>query len=188
MKILIACEFSGIVRDAFLAFGHDAYSCDLIPTESDRPGRHLIGDVMQWISPEWDMMIAHPPCTYLAVSGNRWMKERPERHVQRGLALDFVRKLMAAPIEKICIENPKSVITSQIRRCDQVIHPWQFGHGEVKETHLWLKNLPKLNPTNIVGGRLARVHRHIGPGPNRQKERSRTYTGIAAAMAEQWGR
>jgi site-specific DNA-cytosine methylase len=187
MKVLVACEFSGIVRDAFLSLGHDAYSCDLLPTESNRPGRHLIGDVRYWLSEEWDLMIAHPPCTYLAVSGNRWMKERPERHALRKEAIEFVEELMSAPIEKICIENPKSVITSLIRKADQIIQPWMFGHGETKETHLWLKNLTPLKHTSIVDGRVARVHRNIGPGPNRQKERSRTYTGIAEAMAIQWG-
>ena len=200
MKILIACEFSGIVRDAFIAKGHEAYSCDILPSE--RPGPHLLGDVRWFLdgiwhihSGGWDMMIAHPPCTFLAVSGNRWMGERPERAGQREDALDFVRALMAMDIPKICIENPKSVISSRIRKADQIIQPWQFGHAETKETHLWLKGLHPLVPTSDLRGEMVgmkakdrgRVH-HAAPGPERWKERSRTLTGIAAAMADQWGR
>ena len=184
MRVLVACEFSDIVRDAFIQRGHDAVSCDIIPSE--RPGPHIQGDVLNHLSDGWDVMIAHPPCTYLAVSGNRWMKERPERAKDRDAALDFVRTLMDTDIHKICIENPKSVITSQIRKADQIIHPWQFGHGERKETHLWLKNLPPLVSTDEVSGRVPRVHR-AAPGRNRWKDRSRTYPGIAAAMADQWG-
>ena len=183
MRVLIACEFSGTVRDAFIQRGHDAVSCDLLPSE--QPGPHIQGDVLDHLSDGWDLMIAHPPCTYLAVSGNRWMTERPERMKDRVVALDFVRTLMDADIPKMCIENPKSVITSQIRKADQIIHPWQFGHGERKETHLWLKNLPKLEATDIVSGRTPRVHREA-PGPERAKNRSRTYQGIANAMATQW--
>jgi hypothetical protein len=192
MKVLVACEFSGIVRDAFIARGHDAWSCDLLPTET--PGPHIQGDAIAeaysggadarlGIKPVWDLMIAHPPCTYLAVSGARWFKDRQQ---EQKLALQFVYALMHAPIARVCIENPISVISSKIRKPEQIIQPWMFGHGETKATCLWLKSLPKLVPTNIVDGRQARVHR-IGPGPDRWKERSRTLPGIAAAMAEQWG-
>lgn len=181
MKVLVACEFSGVVRDAFLALGHDAVSCDLIPSE--RPGPHIQDDVLKHLDEGWDLMIAHPPCTHLAVSGARWFKHKQQEQAE---ALEFVRRLMDAPIPRICIENPKSVISTQIRKPDQIIQPWMFGHGETKETHLWLKNLPKLQPTDIVDGRIPRVH-HVSPGPERWKERSRTLTGIAQAMAEQWG-
>lgn len=182
MKVLIACEFSGVVRDAFIRRGHVAVSCDLLPTEND-PGRHYQGDVRKFISPYWDLMIAHPPCTHLAVSGARWFKDK---RAEQEEALQFVRDLMSAEIERVCIENPVSIISSRIRKPDQIIQPWQFGHGETKATCLWLKNLPKLVPTNIVEGRTPRVH-HASPGPDRWKERSRTLQGIADAMAEQWG-
>lgn len=181
MRILISCEFSGIVREHFAYLGHDVWSCDLLPTEL--PGQHIRGDVLEHLQDGWDMMIAHPPCTHLAVSGARWFKEKRKEQQE---ALDFVRKLMEAPILKICIENPVSIISSRIRKPDQIIQPWQFGHGETKATCLWLKGLPKLIPTNIVDGREARVHK-LPPGPDRWKERSRTYTGIAEAMAVQWG-
>lgn len=181
MRVLIACEFSGIVRDAFAALGHDAWSCDLLPTE--RPGNHYEGDVLEWLDRGWGLMIAHPPCTHLAVSGSRWFKDKQAEQLE---ALDFVRNLMAAPIPRIAIENPISVISSKIRKPDQIIQPWMFGHGEVKATCLWLKNLPKLTPTKIVEGREARVHR-MPPGPNRWKERSRTLVGVAVGMAAQWG-
>lgn len=181
MKILVACEYSGAVRDAFLSRGHDSMSCDLLPT--DVPGPHYQGDVLDIIDNDWDLMIAHPPCTHLAVSGARWFKDKRE---EQAAALDFVRLLLAAPIPRIALENPVSIISSRIRRPDQVIQPWQFGHGETKATCLWLKNLPKLTPTNIVEGREAKVHR-MPPGPDRWKERSRTYQGIADAMAAQWG-
>ena len=180
MKVLVACEFSGVVRDAFITQGHDAMSCDLLPSE--KPGPHYQGDVLDIINDGWDLMIAHPPCTHLAVSGARWFKDKQQGQQQ---ALDFVRLLMDAPIDKICIENPISIISSKIRKPDQIIQPWLFGHGETKATCLWLKNLPKLVPTNIVSGRVAKVHR-MPPGPDRWKERSRTYEGIAKAMAEQW--
>ena len=180
MKVLVACEYSGRVRDAFIAYGHDAVSCDLLPTESEGP--HYQGDVFDIINGEWDLMIAHPPCTHLAVSGSRWFKEKATEQAE---SLAFVRALMDAPISRIAIENPVSVISSRIRKPDQIIQPWQYGHGETKATCLWLKNLPKLNPTNIVEGRQARIHR-MSPGPNRWKDRSRTYTGIAEAMASQW--
>jgi hypothetical protein len=181
MKVLVACEFSGTVRDAFLLKGHDAVSCDLIPSE--RPGPHIQGDVLDHLAEGWDLMIAHPPCTYLAVCGARWFKYR---HPEQIAAIEFVRELMDANIHKIAIENPKSIISSKIRRADQIIQPWMFGHGETKETHLWLKNLPKLVATNIVDGRKPKIHL-MGPGPDRAKNRSRTYQGIADAMADQWG-
>ena len=182
MRVLVACEFSGTVRRAFRERGHDAWSCDLLPSE-DSSDEHLIGDVRDWLGGGWDLMIAHPPCTHLAVSGARWFKDKQAEQAE---ALDFVRTLLDAPIPRIALENPISIISSRIRKPDQIIHPWQFGHGEVKATCLWLKGLPKLVPTNIVEGREAKVHR-MPPGPDRWKERSRTYAGIAAAMAEQWG-
>jgi len=181
MKVLIACEYSGRVRDAFLALGHDAMSCDLLPTDVEGP--HHMGDVTELLHMGWDLMIAHPPCTHLAVSGSRWFKDKVKEQAE---ALVFVQTLMDAPIPKIAIENPVSVISSRIRKPDQIIQPWQFGHGETKATCLWLKGLPKLTPTNVVEGREARVHR-MPPGPNRWKERSRTFAGIANAMAAQWG-
>lgn len=182
MRVLVACEYSGVVRNAFLAAGHDAMSCDLLPT--DAPGPHWQGDVRDVLGWDWDLMIAHPPCTHLAVSGARWFKDKQAEQAQ---ALDFVRLLLDAPIPRIALENPVSIISSRIRKPDQIIQPWQFGHGETKATCLWLKNLPTLQPTCIVDGREARVHR-MPPSPDRWKERSRTYTGIAAAMAAQWGK
>jgi hypothetical protein len=185
MKVLIACEFSGTVRDAFLSRGHDAWSCDLLPTESKIEGRHLQGAINLYINDGWDLMIAHPPCTHLAVSGARhFAAKRADGRQQE--ALNFVKDLMLAPIDKICIENPISIISSKIRKPDQIIQPWQFGHGETKATCLWLKNLPLLIPTNIVDGREQRIHK-MAPSPNRWKERSKTYQGIADAMAAQWG-
>jgi site-specific DNA-cytosine methylase len=181
MKILIACEFSATVREAFAALGHDAWSCDLL--ESEKPGQHIIGDVRLVLSQGWDLMIAHPPCTHLAVSGARWFKEKQYEQAQ---ALEFVRDLLSADIPRIALENPISIISSRVRKPDQIIQPYQFGHGETKATCLWLKNLPKLKPTQIVAGREPRVHK-MPPSPNRWKERSRTYTGIAQAMAQQWG-
>lgn len=183
MRVLVACEYSGRVRDAFKAKGHYAVSCDLLPTE--RPGLHHMGNIFDMIFDEWDLMICHPPCTHLAVSGARHFAEKKSSGVQ-DKALEFVRRLLDAPIPMIALENPISVISSRIRKPDQIIQPWQFGHGETKATCLWLKNLPKLVPTNIVEGREAKVHR-MPPGPDRWKERSRTYQGIADAMAEQWG-
>jgi site-specific DNA-cytosine methylase len=156
-------------------------SCDLLPT--DVPGPHYQGNVLNVIGDGWDLMISHPPCTHLAVSGARWFKEKQKEQAE---ALEFVRLLLAAPIPSIALENPVSIISSRIRKPDQVIQPWQFGHGETKATCLWLKNLPLLKPTNIVEGREARIHR-MPPSPDRWKERSKTYAGIAAAMAEQWG-
>jgi hypothetical protein len=183
MKVLVACEFSGIVRDAFTARGHFAMSADLLPSET--PGPHWQGDVMALLAVDfpWDLMIAHPPCTHLAVSGARWFKEKQHEQAE---ALEFVAQLLGAGIPRIALENPISVISSKIRKPDQIIQPWQFGHGETKATCLWLKNLPKLEPTNIVAGREPRVH-HASPGPDRWKERSRTLQGIADAMADQWG-
>lgn len=183
MKVLVACEYSGIVRDAFIDAGHDAISCDLLPTERSG-GPHYQGDVRDIIHNGFDLMIAHPPCTHLAVSGARHFKEKIADGRQYE-ALEFVQFLMNAPIKHICIENPISIISSRIRKPDQVIQPWMFGHGETKATCLWLKNLPFLQPTNIVEGREARIH-HLPPSPDRWKERSRTFTGIAQAMATQW--
>lgn len=184
MRVLIACEFSGVVRDAFIRHGHDAMSCDLLPSE--REGPHYQGDVRLLLTTHrWDLMIAHPPCTDLAVSGARWFKEKQADGRQQR-ALDFVRLLMDAPIERIAIENPMSIISSHIRKPDQIVQPWMFGCGETKATCLWLKNLPLLTPTNIVEGREQRIHL-MPPGPDRWRERSRTYEGIAEAMASQWG-
>jgi len=180
-RVLVACEFSGIVRDAFAALGHDAWSCDLLPTE--RPGQHIQDDVLSVLDRGWDLMIAHPPCTHLAVSGARWWKGKEE---EQRKAIWFFMQLVAAPIERIAVENPVGIMSSVYRKPDQYIQPWQFGHGETKKTGLWLKNLPPLQPTDVVSGREPRVH-HASPGPDRWKERSRTYPGIAAAMAEQWG-
>jgi site-specific DNA-cytosine methylase len=184
MRVLVACEFSGIVRDAFTAAGHDAASVDLLPSE--RPdGRHYECDIRELagILPTFDLLIAHPPCTHLAVSGARWFKDKQAEQLE---ALSFVRWLLDAPVDHIAVENPVSIISSRIRKPDQIIQPWQYGHGEVKATCLWLKNLPKLEPTNVVDGRTPRVH-FASPGPDRWKERSRTLTGIAEAMAQQWG-
>lgn len=183
MKVLVACEFSGRVRDAFRKKGHDAYSCDIIDTDSN-PDYHLMCDVRKVLKQDWDLMIAHPPCTYLAISGARWFKDRrPEQMA----ALKFVKTLLNAPIPRIALENPVGVISSQIRKPDQIIQPWQFGHGEAKATCLWLKNLPPLKPTNVVEGR----HPAILLAPDskgRQQRRSLTYMGIARAMATQWGK
>ena len=181
-KVLVACEFSGTVRDAFAKLGHYAMSCDLLPTET--PGNHYQGDVMDIIGDDWDMMVAHPPCTHLAVSGARHFAAKRESGVQRE-ALEFVRMLMEAPIHRICIENPVSIISTRIRKPDQIIQPWQFGHGETKATCLWLKNLPELKHTDIVEGRYQRIHL-MPPSPDRWKLRSKTYQGIANEMARQW--
>ena len=183
MRVLIACEYSGRVRDAFIRAGHDAMSCDLLPT--DVPGPHYQGDVRDVLADGWDLMICHPPCTHLAVSGARHFAAKRASGVQQE-ALEFVRMLLDAPIQKICLENPVSIISSQIRKPTQIIQPWQFGHGETKATCLWLKNLPPLVPTNIVDGREARIHK-MPPSADRWKLRSETYAGIAQAMADQWG-
>jgi len=181
MRVLVACEFSGVVRDAFASYGHDAWSCDLLPTERD--GLHIQDDVLGVLDKGWNLLIAHPPCTHLAVSGARWFKYKQEEQKE---ALAFVVALMDAPIPHIALENPISVISSKVRKPDQIVQPWQFGHGETKATCLWLKNLPLLVPTQVVEGRIARVHREP-PSENRWKNRSRTYEGIAKAMADQWG-
>lgn len=182
MKVLVACEFSGIVRDAFARRGHDAISCDL---QSQTPirGNHYKGDVKDIIQDGFDLMIAHPPCTHLCISGARWFKEKADVQAE---SLEFVEFLMQCNIGMICIENPIGIISTVIRKPDQIIQPWQFGHGETKATCLWLKNLPLLIPTNIVDGRKPVIH-YAAPGRNRSKKRSKTYTGIAEAMAEQWG-
>lgn len=182
MKVLVACEFSGTVRDAFLNRGHDVISCDLLDTEKQGP--HIKADVRDVARVQkWDLMIAHPPCTHLAVSGARWFKNKKQEQEE---ALEFVRFLLECDIPMIALENPISIISSKIRKPDQIIQPWQFGHGETKATCLWLKNLPKLIPTGVVSGRESRIHK-MPPSPDRWKERSRTFQGIADAMAQQWG-
>lgn len=189
MHVLIACEYSGIVRDAFIAKGHSAMSCDLLPTE--RSGPHYTGDVRDVLCPDWDLLIAHPPCTFLTRSGARWW---PNRELEQKAALDFVRLLMNSGIPKIAIENPPGAIGTQIRKADQYVHPWEFGHAENKMTGLWLQGLPKLMSTDNVRTKMLnlpikeqnRCH-YAAPGPDRWKERSRTYQGIADAMADQWG-
>jgi hypothetical protein len=185
MKILIACEYSGTVRDAFIRLGHDAMSCDLLPT--DAPGPHYQGDVRDILNDGWDLMIAHPPCTYLCSSGLHWNKRRPERAAQTKEALQFVQLLLDANIPKIALENPIGCISTRIRKPDQTVQPWQYGHGEVKATCLWLKGLPRLNATNIVQGREPRMWK-LPPSSDRWKIRSQTYQGIANAMAIQWGK
>jgi len=183
MRVLIACEYSGIVRDAFIARGHEAMSCDLLPTE--RPGPHYQGDVRDVLNYPWDLMVAHPPCTHLSVSGARHFDaKRMDGRQQSGVS--FFLSLAKADIPRVAIENPVCIISSLWRRPDQVIQPWQFGHGETKATCLWLKNLPLLKPTLVVEGRENRIHR-MPPSEERGKERSRTYQGIADAIAEQWG-
>jgi site-specific DNA-cytosine methylase len=182
MRVLVACEFSGAVRDAFAARGHDAWSCDVLPSET--LGQHYQGDVREFLEAGWDLMIGHPPCTHLARSGARWWKGRLD---EQAYALGFVMQLWRAPIERIALENPIGLLSSAWRRPDQIIQPWKFGHGEVKATCLWLRGLPKLKSTQIVAGREPRVH-YAAPGEDRGKERSRTLSGIAAAMAEQWSK
>lgn len=183
MKVLVACEFSGVVRDAFIARGHDAVSCDLLPTE--QPGPHIKGDVLEVLDQGWDLMIAHPPCTYLASSGARWFKD-PIRQKLQCEALEFIYQLVKAPIKRIALENPIGILSTRWRKPDQIIQPWWFGHGETKSTCLWLQNLPKLKPTKIMEERNPRIH-YMAPSPTRGKDRSRTYPGIAEAMAERWG-
>lgn len=191
MRVLVACEYSGAVRSAFEKRGHYAMSCDLLPAEDG--GEHYQGDVRELFIHPWDLMIAHPPCTHLAVSGARWFKDKKQEQEE---ALSFVRELMDAPIEKICIENPVSIISSNIRKPDQIIQPWMFGHEVSKKTCLWLKNLTHLEPTNLVGkgeyvtfssGKRMPAWYNLSPGQDRWKERSRTFQGIADAMAKQWG-
>jgi site-specific DNA-cytosine methylase len=183
VKVLIACEFSGTVRDAFIEKGHDAISCDLLPTET--PGPHYQGDVFNIIDYGFDLMIAHPPCTHLSVSGARYFAEKCIDGRQQ-TAVSFFKKLVKSDIEMIAIENPVSIMSTLYRKPDQIIQPWQFGHGETKATCLWLKNLPKLIPTDIVNGRDNRIHR-LPPTQDRAKIRSKTYAGIAEAMANRWG-
>lgn len=190
MRILVACEYSGIVREAFSAAGHDAMSCDLLP--SDLPGPHYMGDVRDILDGGWDMMIAHPPCTHLAVSGARWFAGKQQEQAE---ALAFVQLLMNAPIPLIAVENPVSIISSRIRKPDQIIQPYQFGHPESKKTCLWLKGLPLLKPTMVLPlpecgyweNQTPSGQNKLGPSANRGKLRSATYAGIAAAMAAQWG-
>lgn len=187
MKILLACEYSGRVRDAFRARGHDAMSCDLLPS----PGPHYAGDVRDVLSGDWDLMIAFPPCTHLAVSGARWWKDKTSEQAD---ALAFVRLLLDAPIPKIALENPVGKISTAIRKPDQIIQPWQFGHPESKATCLWLKNLPPLQPTCVLDkpargywdNQTPSGQNRLPPSPDRWKLRSLTYQGIADAMAKQW--
>lgn len=193
MRVLVACEFSGIVRDAFIRHGHEAVSCDLLPTE--KPGPHRVGNVRKELTGGWDMLIAFPPCQFLCNSGVRWLyggkgiTPDPVRWARMRAGAKFFRALLAAPIDRVAVENP--VMHRYAREIvgrgpDQTVQPWQFGHGEVKRTCLWLRGLPLLKPTILVSGRVARVH-HASPGPDRWKERSRTLQGIADAMAAQWG-
>jgi site-specific DNA-cytosine methylase len=182
VKVLVGCEFSGIVREAFAKRGHDAWSCDLLPTEIPSK-KHIQGDVLKILDDGWDLMIAHPPCTHLAVSGARWFKDKK---VEQSEAIKFFMALANAPIARIAIENPISVMSTKWRKPDQIIQPYQFGHGETKATCLWLKDLPVLTPTEIVDGREPRVHK-LPPTKDRWKLRSITYQGIANAMADQWG-
>lgn len=193
MKVLIACEFSGVVRDAFIKLGHDAVSCDIIPTEA--PGPHIHDDVLKHLDEGWDMMIAHPSCQYLASSGLHWNTRIPGRDRLTEEALEFVKTLMAAPIKRIAIENPIGRISTAIRKPDQTIQPWMFGSPESKATCLWLKNLQPLMPTNILPkpasgkweNQTPSGQNKLGPSPERAKIRAKTYPGIGAAMAQQWG-
>ena len=186
MKVLIACEYSGVVRDAFLRGGHEAMSCDILETES--PGPHYKGDLFDVIDYPWDLAIFHPPCTHLSVSGSRHFAEKKMDGRQQAAVSFFMRIVrQSAHIPKVAIENPVCIMSSLYRKPDQIIQPWQFGHGETKATCLWLKGLPLLTPTEIVEGREARIHR-MPPSADRWKERSRTYQGIADAMVNQWGR
>ena len=186
MKVLVACEESQVVCNAFRARGHEAYSIDLLPTRGSHPEWHMQHDALKHIHDEWaDLMIVFPPCDHLAVSGARWFKEKRADGRQEK-AIDFFLTFTHSSIMKVAIENPIGIMSTYYRKPDQIIQPWQFGHGETKATCLWLKNLPLLKPTNIVEGREHRVHR-MAPGPNRSRDRARTYPGIAHAMAEQWG-
>ncbi len=190
MKVVVICEFSGTVRDAFIKRGHDAISIDILPTE--KPGPHEQRDVLSFPAEYWkqfELAICHPPCTYLTNSGVRWLHTQPGRWEKMQDAVEFFKFCLNLDIPKIAVENPiqhKYALDGIGVRYSQIIQPWQFGHGETKATCLWLKNLPKLLPTNIVDGREPKVH-HMAPGPDRWKERSRTYQGIADAMAQQWG-
>lgn len=181
MRVLVACEFSGTVRDAFARRGHDAWSCDLLPT--DRPGQHLQRNVLEVVGWEWDLLIAHPPCTYLASSGALYWHRRQVEQVD---AINFVRALWVGGPARVCIENPIGKLSTAWHKPTQIVQPWQFGHGETKATCLWLRDLPPLKPTNIVEGRASRIA-NMPDSKGRQKARSVTYQGIAEAMAEQWG-
>lgn len=182
MKVLVGCEFSGRVRDAFVELGHDAWSCDL--RKSERPGRHIVGDILIALKDHWDLLIAFPPCTHLCVSGRKHFHLKVREQAE---ALEFVAELMRSRVGRIAIENPIGVISTRIRKPDQIIQPWMFGDGEQKATCLWLKNLPPLKETrDFSHGRDERVHRE-SPGKRRSDKRSRTYVGIADAMARQWG-
>jgi hypothetical protein len=201
MRVLVACEFSGVVRDAFTARGHDAWSCDLLPSE--RPGQHIQGDVLDVLchNPEdWGLMIAHPPCTYLALSGLHWNNRIPGRREKTEAALLFVSALLAAPIQRIALENPAGAISRHIRKPDQYVQPWQFGHPESKLTGLWLVRLPQLRPSQILAptrfqangrprwdNQTGTGQNRLGPSPTRAAIRAKTYQGIADAMADQWG-
>ena len=196
MRVLIACEYSGAVRDAFRAAGHDAMSCDLLPSEV--PGPHYQGDVRDVLGDGWDLMVAHPPCRYLSVSGMHWTRRGLRDPQLTEDALDFVRLFMEAPIPRIAVENPVSIISTRIRKPDQIVQPWQYGHDASKTTCLWLKNLPALQPTQIIEPRIVNGRRRwanqtdggqnrLSPSPDRWKRRSATYAGIAGAMAAQWG-
>ena len=197
MKILVACEYSGRVRDAFRAAGHDAWSCDLLPCDAD-PAYHIQGDVVPLLGQGWDLMVAHPPCTYLCSSGLHWNKRVEGRQAKTEAALDFVRTLLSCPIPRVAIENPVGCISTRIRKPDQTIQPWQFGHDASKATCLWLKELPLLRPTAIISPRMVAGRprwanqtdsgqNRLGPSTDRWKIRSETYSGIATAMAQQWG-
>jgi hypothetical protein len=197
MRVLIACEYSGAVRDAFIRAGHYAASCDLLPSESPL-GDHYKCDVREVIDHGWDLMIAHPPCTFLCSSGLHWNKRRPERAQQTAEALDFVRMLLDAPIERIALENPIGCISTQVRKPTQTIQPWQYGHDASKSTCLWLKNLAPLVPTQTIEPRMVAGRKRwanqtdsgqnrLPPSADRWKIRSETYQGIADAMAAQWG-
>jgi hypothetical protein len=198
MRVLVGCEYSGRVRNAFRDAGHDAWSCDLLPSEDNSPF-HIQGDVLPILDQGWDLGIFHPPCTYLAVSGLHWNKRDPARAAKTEEALEFVRTLMSAPIERIALENPVSCISSRIRKPDQIIQPYEFGEDASKKTCLWLKNLDLLTPTQMAAPRLVdgkprwsnqtdSGQNRLGPSEDRWKERSRTFVGVAKAMAEQWGR
>jgi len=197
VKILVACEYSGRVRDAFRAAGHDAWSCDLLPCDAD-PAYHIQGDVVPLLGQGWDLMVAHPPCTYLCSSGLHWNKRVEGRQAKTEAALDFVRTLLSCPIPRVAIENPVGCISTRIRKPDQTIQPWQFGHDASKATCLWLKGLPLLRPTAIISPRMVdgkprwanqtdSGQNRLGPSVDRWKIRSETYSGIATAMAQQWG-
>ncbi len=192
MRILVACESSGEVRRALRALGHDAYSCDLLPADDGEIEFHLQCDVRDVINDEWDMLIAFPTCTFLCSSGLHWNKRRPERAAQTEEALDFIRFLLNAPIKYIALENPIGCISSRIRKPDQIIQPWMFGEDASKATCLWLKNLPLLKPTEIIkkkryANQTASGQNKLPPSADRWKLRSKTYQGIALAMANQWG-